>query len=72
MQKAQINLKKFLWLKKLKILLSGHVISELNREEIVGRFCEKELPKTNQKEFRDEKVLKRKGNKLYVKWSYNQ
>ena len=24
--------------------------------------------KTNQKEFRIEKVLKRKGDKLYVKW----
>ena len=28
----------------------------------------KELQKTNQKEFRIEKVLKRKGDKLYVKW----
>ena len=28
--------------------------------------------KTNQKEFRIEKVIKRKGNKLYVKWKgYN-
>ena len=27
----------------------------------------KELQKTNQKEFRIEKVLKRKGDKLYVK-----
>ena len=31
-------------------------------------FYEKELQKTNQKEFRIEKVIKRKGNKLYVKW----
>ena len=31
-------------------------------------FSEKELQKTNQKEFRVEKVIKRKGNKLYVKW----
>ena len=29
---------------------------------------EKELQKTSQKKFRTEKVLKRKGNKLYVKW----
>ena len=28
----------------------------------------KELQKTNQKEFRMEKVVKRKVNKLYVKW----
>ena len=33
-----------------------------------GTFYEKELQKTNQKEFRIEKVLKRKGDKLYVKW----
>ena len=31
-------------------------------------FYEKELQKTNQKEFRVEKVIERKGNKLYVKW----
>ena len=45
-----------------------YVISDLNGEEIVGSFYEKELQKTNQKEFRIEKVIKRKGNKLYVKW----
>ena len=28
----------------------------------------KELQKPNQKEFRIEKVLKRKGDNLYVKW----
>ena len=38
----------------------------------MGSFYEKELQKTNQKEFRIEKVIKRKGNKLYVKWKeYN-
>ena len=26
------------------------------------------IQKTNQKEFRIEKVIKKKGNKLYVKW----
>ena len=31
-------------------------------------FYEKELQKTNQEEFRIEKVIKRKGDKLYVKW----
>ena len=31
-------------------------------------FYEKELQKTNQEEFRVEKVIKRKGDKLYVKW----
>ena len=49
-----------------------YVISDVNGEEIKGSFYEKELQKTNQKEFRIEKVIKRKGNKLYVKWKgYN-
>ena len=43
-------------------------ISDLNGEQIIGIFCEKELQKTNQKEFRIKKVLKRKGDQLYVKW----
>ena len=47
-------------------------ISDLKREKIMGSFYEKELQKTNQKEFRIEKVIKKKGNKLYVKWKgYN-
>ena len=45
-----------------------HVISDLNRKEIIETFYEKELQKTNQKRFRVEKVIKRKGDKLYVKW----
>ena len=44
-----------------------YLINDLNGEEIQGSFYEKELQKTNQKEFRIEKVIKRKGNKLYVK-----
>ena len=43
------------------------VISDLKGEEIVGTFYEKELQKTNQKEFRVEKVTKRKCDKLYFK-----
>ena len=47
-------------------------MNDLNGEEIIGTFYEKELQKTNQKEFRIEKVLKKKGDKLYVKWKgYN-
>ena len=47
-------------------------ILSLNGEEIIGSFYEKELQKINQKEFRIEKVIKKKGNKLYVKWKgYN-
>ena len=45
-----------------------YVINDLNGEEITGSFYDKELQKTNQKEFRIQKVLKRKGDKLYVKW----
>ena len=45
-----------------------YVICDLNDEKIVGTFYEEELQITNQKEFRIEKVLKEKGNKLYVKW----
>ena len=49
-----------------------YLINDLNGEEIKGSFYEKELRKTDQKEFRIEKVIKRKGNKLYVKWKgYN-
>ena len=46
----------------------AHVTNDLNGEEIIGIFYEKELQKTNKKEFRIEKVIKRKGNKLYFKW----
>ena len=45
-----------------------YVISDLNGEPIIGRFYEKELQNTSQEKFRIEKVLKRKGDKLYVKW----
>ena len=45
-----------------------YIINDLNGEEIIGTFYEKELQKTNQKEFRIEKVIRRKGDKLYVKW----
>ena len=44
------------------------VIYDLNVEEIIGTFYEKELQKTNQQEFRVDKLIKKKGHKLYVKW----
>ena len=31
-------------------------------------FYEKELQKKNQKEFRIEKMIKRKADKMYIKW----
>ena len=52
-----------------------YVISNLNGEVIPVTFYEKELQKKkkkNQKEFSVEKVTKRKGDKLYIKWKgYN-
>ena len=58
---------------KIQNLKSGtYVINDLNREEISGSFYEKELQITSQEKFRIEKVIKRKGDKLYVKWKgYN-
>ena len=44
-----------------------YVVSDLNSEKITGSFYEKELQKTSQENFKIEKVLKRKGDKLYVK-----
>ena len=43
------------------------VVNDLNGEEILGTFYEKELQKIDQQEFRTEKVIKKKGNTLYVK-----
>ena len=45
-----------------------YVINDLNGEEMMGTFYEKELQKTSQEEFRIEKLTKRKGDKRYVKW----
>ena len=43
-----------------------YVVNDLIGEEIIGTFYEKELQKPNQEEFRIEKLIKRKGDKLYV------
>ena len=48
-----------------------YVVNDVNGEEITDSFYEKELQKTSQKEFRIEKVLKRRGDKLRVKWKGN-
>ena len=45
-----------------------YVISDLNGKEIIGTFYEKKLQKTNRQKLREEKVIRRKGDKLYVKW----
>ena len=40
----------------------------LTVKKLFEMLYKKDLQKTNQKEFRAEKVIKRKGNKLCVKW----
>ena len=55
-------------IKKVKNTVpSTYVTIDLKGEEVVGTFYKKELQKTNRKEFRIEKVKKRKGDKLNVK-----
>ena len=62
----EIGQKKFL-IKKFKDTVQWtYIINDLKK--IYGIFYEKELQKINQKEFIIEKVIKKKGNKLYVKW----
>ena len=60
-------------IKKVKNTVTWtYVINDLNGEAIIGTFYEKELQKPIQEEFRIKKVIKRKGNKIYVKWKgYN-
>ena len=45
-----------------------YVISDLNNGQIISSLYGKELQKTSQKEFRIEKVIEKKGDKIYVKW----
>ena len=56
-------------IKKVKNTVSwSYVISDLKGEEIFETFYKKKFQKTNQKEVRVERVIKRKGDKIYVKW----
>ena len=54
-----------------------YFISDLNEEEIGVTFYKKRIAKKkkktkkNQKEFGVERVLKRKDDKLYIKWKGN-
>ena len=69
--KYMTSISKNVYIDKLADMVNepwAHVIEHLNGEEIVGTFYEKELQKTNQKKFAIEKVIKRKGNELYIKW----
>ena len=65
----QIGQKNFFVISKIKNTVPWiYVINDLYGEEITEIFYEKDLQKTSQKEFKIEKVLKRKGDKLCVKW----
>ena len=49
-------------------ILWAYVMEDLIGEESAGRFYKNNLQKTNQTEFRIEKVIKKKDDKLYVEW----
>ena len=54
---------------KIKTTVSWtYVVNDLNGKEITGTFYKKELQKINQQEFIAEKLIERKGDKLYVNW----
>ena len=46
----------------------AYVINDLNGDEIIGTLYEKELQKTNQQEFRIEKVIKKKKGDNYMSY----
>ena len=65
----QLVVKKFLWLKELKILCCWHVLLViLVVKKLLKSFAKKNGKKINQKGLRVEKLIKRKGDKLYVRW----
>ena len=67
----QIALKKLLWLKKLKTLSHGHMLLMiLIKKKLLGNSTKKNCKIQFKKSL--EKVIKRKDDKLYVKWKeYN-
>ena len=68
----QISRKKFLSLKNLKILCPGLMLLMNLMEKLLEHFTKKDCKKrTNQKEFRIEKVIKRKGGILHVNFFLN-
>ena len=65
----QIGLKKFLLLQKIKKIFHGHILlALLKMKKLLERFTKKNCGKIDQKEFRIEKVIKQKGDNLYVRW----
>ena len=65
----QIGLKKFFAIKKIENTVPWtYIINDINGEEIIGTFYENELQNADQQGFRIEKVIKKKDDKLYIKW----
>ena len=62
-----IIVEKPLWLKKIKMLFGGHMLLMVLTEKKLLERLTKTNCKENQKEFRTEKVIKKKGDKFYVK-----
>ena len=60
-----VDVKQSTYIEK-SFVIKKYVISDLKGEEIVWMFDKKESQKTNKKEFRAEKVIKRKGDKLML------
>ena len=64
-----IALKRLLQLNKLKTLCRGYMLLVILKAKILlERFTKKNCKKQIKKKFRVEKAIKRKGDKLYVKW----
>ena len=53
----------------LKTVTWRYVINDLNGKEIRRAFYKKELQKTSQSEFTIKKLMKKKVEKLLVKWN---
>ena len=58
----------FVIIKVKNIVPWTYAINDLDGEEIIVIFHEKELQKTNRHEFKIEKVIQKKGDKQYIKW----
>ena len=64
-----INWSEEVVIKKLKTLCRGHMlIVILMEKKFLQRVNKNNCKKTNPKDFRTEKVIKRKGDKLFAKW----
>ena len=64
-----IGMNNFLWLKRLKTLYRGHMLFVIVRaKKLLECSMKNNCKKQIKKEFRAEKVIQRKGDRLYDKW----